>query len=72
MARILVFIRSVPVHTSLETESDRLVKVKVPAGYRQQGLPKLDSITRRPVTDNNTRAAMLQTGEARSFLSYPL
>jgi glutathione transport system substrate-binding protein len=41
------------------------VKVKKFAGYWQPGLPKLDSITWRPVVDNNTRAAMLQTGEAQ-------
>ncbi|MBS2287898.1 glutathione ABC transporter substrate-binding protein GsiB, partial [Salmonella enterica subsp. enterica serovar Typhimurium] len=31
------------------------VKVKKFAGYWQQGLPKLDTITWRPVVDNNTR-----------------
>ncbi|BDH46563.1 glutathione-binding protein GsiB [Salmonella enterica subsp. enterica serovar Choleraesuis] len=40
------------------------VKVKKFDGYWQKGEPKLDSITWRPVVDNNTRAAMLQTGEA--------
>ena len=40
------------------------VKVKKFAGYWKTGQPKLDSITWRPVVDNNTRAAMLQTGEA--------
>ncbi|EFI6121786.1 glutathione ABC transporter substrate-binding protein GsiB [Escherichia coli] len=43
------------------------VKVKKFAGYWQPGLPKLDSITWRPVADNNTRAAMLQTGEALNY-----
>lgn len=46
------------------------VKVTKFAGYWQQGLPKLDSITWRPVVDNNTRAAMLQTGEAN--LAFPI
>ncbi|WNN49729.1 glutathione ABC transporter substrate-binding protein GsiB [Siccibacter colletis] len=46
------------------------VKVKKFAGYWQQGLPKLDTITWRPVVDNNTRAAMLQTGEAN--FAYPI
>ncbi len=41
------------------------MKVKKFAGYWQPGSPKLDSITWRPVADNNTRAAMLQTGEAQ-------
>jgi glutathione transport system substrate-binding protein len=40
------------------------VKVKKFDGYWKQGEPKLDTITWRPVVDNNTRAAMLQTGEA--------
>ncbi len=46
------------------------VKVKKFAGYWQAGYPKLDSITWRPVVDNNTRAAMLQTGEAN--LAFPV
>jgi len=40
------------------------VKVKKFDGYWKKGEPKLDTITFRPVVDNNTRAAMLQTGEA--------
>jgi len=47
------------------------VKVKKFPGYWQQGLPKLDSITWRPVVDNNTRAAMLQTGEAQFAFPIP-
>lgn len=47
------------------------VKVKKFIGYWQQGLPKLDSITWRPVVDNNTRAAMLQTGEAQFAFPIP-
>lgn len=47
------------------------VKVKKFAGYWQKGLPKLDSITWRPVVDNNTRAAMLQTGEAQFAFPIP-
>lgn len=47
------------------------VKVKKFAGYWQPGLPKLDSITWRPVADNNTRAAMLQTGEAQFAFPIP-
>ncbi len=47
------------------------VKVKKFAGYWQQGLPKLDTITWRPVVDNNTRAAMLQTGEAQFAFPIP-
>ncbi|OON40907.1 glutathione ABC transporter substrate-binding protein GsiB [Izhakiella australiensis] len=47
------------------------VKVKKFAGYWHQGYPKLDSITWRPVVDNNTRAAMLQTGEANFAFPIP-
>ncbi|WP_034913687.1 MULTISPECIES: glutathione ABC transporter substrate-binding protein GsiB [Erwinia] len=46
------------------------VKVKKFAGYWKKGYPKLDTITWRPVVDNNTRAAMLQTGEAN--LAFPI
>ncbi|WP_416261974.1 glutathione ABC transporter substrate-binding protein GsiB [Gibbsiella quercinecans] len=47
------------------------VKVKKFDGYWKAGLPKLDSITWRPVVDNNTRAAMLQTGEATFAFPIP-
>ena len=47
------------------------VKVKKNANYWQPGLPKLDTITWRPVVDNNTRAAMLQTGEAQFAFPIP-
>ena len=47
------------------------VKVKKFDGYWKQGLPKLDTITWRPVVDNNTRAAMLQTGEAQFAFPIP-
>ena len=47
------------------------MKVKKFADYWQKGLPKLDTITWRPVTDNNTRAAMLQTGEAQFAFPIP-
>lgn len=42
------------------------VKVTRFDGYWQQGANKLDSITWRPVVDNNTRAAMLAT------IAYPI
>ncbi|WP_233979758.1 glutathione ABC transporter substrate-binding protein GsiB [Pectobacterium versatile] len=45
-------------------------KVEKFNGYWKAGLPKLDSITWRPVVDNNTRAALLQTGEAQ--FAYPI
>lgn len=47
------------------------VKVKKFDGYWQPGLPKLTHITWRPVVDNNTRAAMLQTGEATFAFPIP-
>lgn len=50
-------------------QTDALTVKKWP-DYWQKGLPKLDSIVWRPVADNNTRAAMLQTGEAD--FAYPI
>lgn len=47
------------------------VKVEKWDGYWKSGYPKLDSITWRPVVDNNTRAAMLQTGEANFAFPIP-
>lgn len=46
------------------------MQVKKWDGYWRKGYPKLDTITWRPVVDNNTRAAMLQTGEAT--FAFPL
>lgn len=39
-------------------------------GYWRKGYPKVDTITWRPVVDNNSRAAMMQTGEAH--FTYPV
>ncbi|CAK9884541.1 MAG: Glutathione-binding protein GsiB [Candidatus Erwinia impunctatus] len=47
------------------------VKVQKYPGYWKSGYPKLDSITWRPVVDNNTRATMLQTGEANFAFPVP-
>ncbi|YCI28023.1 glutathione ABC transporter substrate-binding protein GsiB [Erwinia sp. PK3-005] len=47
------------------------VQVKKWEGYWKPGYPKLDSITWRPIVDNNTRAAMLQTGEANFAFPIP-
>ncbi|KKF67166.1 hypothetical protein XU19_23895, partial [Vibrio parahaemolyticus] len=41
------------------------------ADYWQPGLPNLDSITWRPVPDNNTRPALRQTGEAQVAFPSP-
>jgi glutathione transport system substrate-binding protein len=40
------------------------------AGYWKKGYPKVDGVSWKPVLENNTRAAMLQTGEAD--FAYPL
>jgi glutathione transport system substrate-binding protein len=45
------------------TKTDYLKVEKNPA-YWQPGLPKVDTITFKPVPDNNTRTAVIQTGEA--------
>ena len=46
------------------------LKVEKFDGYWRKGYPKVDSITWRPVVDNNTRAAMMQTNEAH--FAFPL
>jgi glutathione transport system substrate-binding protein len=48
----------------VEWKQTDFVKAKKFDGYWQKGYPKVDTITWRPVPENNTRAAMLQTGEA--------
>ena len=50
-------------------QGDKLSVVKNEE-YRQEGMPKVDSITFRPVPENGSRIAMLKTGEA-DFI-YPL
>lgn len=40
------------------------LKVKKFAGYWKAGYPKIDAIDWKPVVDNNTRAALMKTGEA--------
>ncbi|MDR5797057.1 glutathione ABC transporter substrate-binding protein GsiB [Caballeronia sp. LZ008] len=47
------------------------LKVKKFAGYWRKGLPKIDMIDWKPVVDNNTRAALMQTGEADFAFSIP-
>lgn len=46
------------------------VKVKKFDGYWRKGYPKVDGITFRFVTDNNTRASVIQTGEVQ--FAYPI
>ncbi|WP_432767401.1 glutathione ABC transporter substrate-binding protein GsiB [Roseateles cavernae] len=48
----------------VEWKQTDFVKGKKFDGYWNKGYPKVDSITWKPVLENNTRAAMLQTGEA--------
>ncbi|HEX9302542.1 MAG TPA: ABC transporter substrate-binding protein, partial [Casimicrobiaceae bacterium] len=50
-------------------QSDYLKVEKFP-GYWRKGYPKVDTITWKPVVDNNTRAAVMQTGEAH--FTYPV
>ena len=51
-------------------QSDYLKVEKFP-GYWRKGYPKVDTITFRPVVDNNSRAAMMQTGEAHFTFPVP-
>lgn len=50
-------------------QTDKLKGVKFD-GYWRAGYPKIDEIAFKPVVDNNTRSAMLQTGEAQ--FAFPL
>src|SRR5690606_11611775 len=54
----------------VEWKPAEYLKVKKFDGYWKKGYPKVDSLTFRTVTDNNTRAAVVQTGEAQ--FAYPL
>ncbi len=48
----------------VEWKQTDFVKMKKFDGYWRKGYPKVDTVTWKPVLENNTRAAMLQTGEA--------
>ena len=48
----------------VEWKQTDYLKVAKWENYWRKGYPKVDSITWKPVVDNNTRAAMMQTGEA--------
>ncbi len=41
------------------------------AGYWRPGYPKIDEVIWKPVVDNNSRSAMLQTGEAQFAFRVP-
>ncbi|UUZ65436.1 glutathione ABC transporter substrate-binding protein GsiB [Polaromonas sp. P1-6] len=51
-------------------EADRLRQGQEIRRLLEKGYPKVDSVTWKPVLENNTRAAMLQTGE--TDFAYPL
>lgn len=48
----------------VEWKQTDFVKGRKFDGYWKKGYPKVDSVTWKPVLENSTRAAMLQTGEA--------
>ena len=48
----------------VEWKQTDFVKMKKFDGYWRKGYPKVDIVIWKPVLENNTRAAMLQTGEA--------
>jgi len=54
----------------VEWKQTDYVKVAKFDGYWRKGYPKVDTITWRPVVDNNSRSAMMQTGEAH--FTYPV
>ncbi len=54
----------------VEWRATDYLKVAKFDGYWRKGYPKVDSITWRPVVDNNTRAAIMQTNEAH--FAYPV
>jgi glutathione transport system substrate-binding protein len=54
----------------VEWKPSDYVKAEKFSGYWRKGYPKVDTITWRPVVDNNSRSAMMQTGEAH--FTYPV
>jgi glutathione transport system substrate-binding protein len=54
----------------VEWKQTDYLKVKKFNGYWKKGWPKVDSLTFKPVIDNNTRSSVLQTGEAH--FTYPI
>jgi glutathione transport system substrate-binding protein len=55
----------------VEWKPSDYLKVAKWEGYWRKGYPKVDTITWRPVVDNNSRAAMMQTGEAQFTFPVP-
>jgi glutathione transport system substrate-binding protein len=54
----------------VEWKQTDYLKVEKFDGYWKKGYPKVDSVTWKPVVDNNTRSAIMQTGEAQ--FAFPL
>jgi glutathione transport system substrate-binding protein len=54
----------------VEWKATDYLKVAKNENYWKKGLPKVDSITWKPVIDSNTRGAVMQTGEAQ--FTYPV
>jgi glutathione transport system substrate-binding protein len=54
----------------VEWKATDYLKVARFDGYWKKGYPKVDTITWKPVIDSNTRAAVMQTGEAQ--FTYPV
>jgi len=55
----------------VEWKATDYLKVAKFDGYWRKGYPKVDTITWKPVVDNNTRAALMQTGEAHFTFPVP-
>ncbi len=55
----------------VEWKASDYMKVEKFDNYWRKGYPKIDSITWRPVVDNNTRAAIMQTNEAQFAFPMP-
>src|SRR6202171_4892595 len=55
----------------IEWQRTDYLKVAKFDAYWKKGCPKVDTITWKPVVDNNSRAAMMQTGEAHFTFPVP-
>ncbi len=55
----------------VEWKATDYLKVARNENYWKKGLPKVDSITWKPVIDSNTRGAVMQTGEAQFTFPVP-
>src|SRR3954452_17868332 len=55
----------------VEWKQTDYLKVAKNENYWKKGLPKVDSITWKPVVDSNTRVSVMQTGEAQFTFPVP-